>query len=221
MLLCQIDAPPPPPPHRLAVCSLSDLTLCFVFLYTKQNITKAGNNNNNNNNKASFFCLGSGEEVSGGMVYEDPVCVGVCRCASVFCVNDSIFSVCAQAGGGRPSQYSPCLERRLLIPLLPGKCGYKYLQHMEALMTRHTQAHTETPKQTWMHGRICRCAGERASTRSRGYMFTDQEKTGLRDATSASIMNQEAHDITLFIGTALVSKVGDVWYIYVPSQDTK
>lgn len=133
----------------------------------------------------------------------------MCRCASVFCVNDSIFSVCAQAGGGRPSQYSPCLERRLLIPLLPGKCGYKYLQHMEALMTQHTQAHTETPKQTWMHGRICRGAGERVSTRSCGYMLAKQEKTGLRDATSASITNRVAHYVTLFIETALVLKVGD------------
>lgn len=91
------------------------------------------------------------------------VCVGVCRHASVFCVNDCIFSVCARAGGGRPSQYSPCLEHRLLIPLLPGKWGYKYLQHIKALMTWHTRAHAETPKQTWMHGRLCRCAQERAS----------------------------------------------------------
>lgn len=135
------------------------------------------------------------------------VCVGVCRRASVFCVNDSIFSVCARAGGGRPSQYSPCLERRLLIPLLPGKWGYKYLQHMEALMTWHTQAHTETPKQTWMHGRVCQCAQEWVLARLH---VNKPRKTGLRDAISASVMNQEVNCTTFSTQTALFLKVLDV-----------
>lgn len=57
---------------------------------------------------------------------------------------------------------------------------------MEALMTWHTQAHTETPKQTWMRGRVCQGAQEWELARLHANKL---RKPGLHDAISASFMN--------------------------------